>query len=151
MLTWHMALLGFALLWGVQIAGTALQMRHVRSVLQAIAGTWNDGYVGCGAARSTWGAGGVSVVVAAPDLTARQVLVMHGRTVFARLRPVPGLEGASLQQLRGGGLGAPTRSAAAIRAAVDQVDHIRAGTGARTKGAQTKGGPDEAPMPVQTA
>lgn len=145
MLTWHVVVLSFAVLWGVQIAGTALQMRHVRTVLQRISRTWNDGYVGCGAARAAWGAGGIAVVVAAPDLSARQVLVMHGRTVFARLRPVPALEGASLQQLRAGEAGpCAGRSAAAIRAAVDQVDRVRAGV-------VPPGGEPAAPPPLNLA
>lgn len=70
---------------------------------------------------------------------------MRGRTVFARLRPVPALEDASLQQLRAGEAGPrPERSAAAIRAAVDQVDRVRAG------GVLSKGEP-AAPPPLDLA
>jgi glucitol operon activator protein len=125
---WQYGLLAFAVLWGLQIAGTAIQMKHYRTTLAAITERWRDGFVGSGSARARFGAGAIAIVVAAPDGSVRQVLLMRGRTVFAKFRKLPELEGVPLDRLRDGtALSADgTRAAGAIRAAVEQIDRIAA-------------------------
>ena len=128
MLNWHVALLAFAALWGVQVVGTALQARHVRATLAVVARQWKDGYVGCGSARAFLSAGYVVMLVAGPDLVVRAAFLMRGYTVFARLRPDPSLAGLTLAQLRSGaGLAAQPRKAAAVQSALVQLDRVREG------------------------
>ncbi len=125
---WQVGLLAFAVLWGLQIVGTALQMQHYRKTLDAISERWQDGFVGSGSARAQFGAGAIAIVVASPDMTARQVLVMRGRTVFAKFQPRPDLVGMAVANLRDGD-GASSKAAradAAIKLAVAQVDRIAA-------------------------
>lgn len=126
MLNWHAALLVFAALWGVQVAGTALQARHVQATLAGVARQWKDGYVGCGSSRGFLSAGCVVMLVAGPDLVVRAAFLMRGYTVFARLRPDPSLAGLTLVQLRSGaGFAAQPRKAAAVQAAIAQLDRVR--------------------------
>ncbi len=123
---WQVGLLVFAVLWGLQIAGTAYQMKHYRTTLRAISERWNDGFVGSGNARARLGAGAIAIVVAAPDSTTRQVLVMRGRTVFAHFKPVLDMAGVPLAALRDGSAFSHdrTRATAAIQAAVAQIDRV---------------------------
>jgi glucitol operon activator protein len=86
-------LLAFGVLWATQIAGTWLQTRHYRRVLGHITRTQNDGYVGVGNARSTYGKGVILILVAERDGTVREAHAMRGRTVFARFRPASDLVG----------------------------------------------------------
>ena len=123
---WQVGLLAFAVLWGLQIAGTAFQMKHYWLTLKAITDRWADGFVGSGNARARFGAGAIAIVVAAPDLSVRQVLLMRGRTVFAKFRPEPALQGVALAELRDGSALSldQARVAGAIKAAVAQIDAV---------------------------
>ena len=102
MISWQWALLAIGLLWGVQIFGTALQMRHYRKVLGAVTTQWNDGFVGTGAAPARFGRGVIAILVADADLQVREAFVMQGRTVFAKFRRLPDLAGHTLAELRRG-------------------------------------------------
>ena len=125
---WQIGLLAFAVLWGLQVVGTAMQMRHYKRTLDAIGERWNDGFVGSGSARAQFGAGAIAIVVASPDMTVRQVLVMRGRTVFAKFQPRPDLVGVAVAKLRDGDGRASkaARADAAIKLAVAQIDRIAA-------------------------
>ncbi len=100
--TWQWGLLAFGLLWALQVAGTAFQMRHYRKVLGAVTGRWNDGYVGTGAARGRFGRGVIAIVVTDQQRQVREAFVMQGRTVFAKFRRLPELTGRSLDEIRQG-------------------------------------------------
>lgn len=101
MALWQEMLLLFAALWAVQAAGTWRQMQHYRHVMGEISGHWPDGCVGASASRGTLGRGVVAIVVAGTDRDApvRQVLLMEGRSVFAKFREVPAAAGAALTNL----------------------------------------------------
>ena len=128
-MTWQTGLLLFAICWALQIAGTMLQMRHYRAVLGRLSTDWSDGYVGSGSARAGFGRGAISILVVAPNGTIRQALVMQGRTVWAKFRPLETLIGADIEQCRtGAAFGArDTRLADSFRAAAQQIDRIAAG------------------------
>ena len=101
MAVWQEMLLLFAALWAVQAAGTWRQMQHYRQVMGHISGHWPDGCVGASASRGMLGCGVVAIVVAGNDQDApvRQVLLMEGRSVFAKFREVPAAAGGALATL----------------------------------------------------
>ena len=80
-MSWGTGLLLFGLCWPLQIAGTMLQMRHYRRVLDRLSTQWSDGYVGTGSARARFGRGAITILVVSPSGAVRQALVMQGRTV----------------------------------------------------------------------
>ena len=88
LLFWQQGLILLAALWACQAAGTWMQMRHYGRVMRGIAQSWPDGCVGSSAARATLGRGVVAIVVASPDHVVRQVLLMEGRSVFAKFHPL---------------------------------------------------------------
>ncbi len=99
---WQYGLLILGLLWGLQVVGTMLQMRHYRTVLNGVTARWRDGYVGTGAAYASLGRGVIAILVTDCDQRVREALVMQGRTVFAKFRRLPELDGCSLEQVRDG-------------------------------------------------
>lgn len=117
----------FAVLWILQILGTAWQMRHYRRVLGGIAARWRDGAVGVGNARSRLGKGLILIVVVGSDDVVREALAMRGRTVFAKFRPLETLHGSTLTELRAT---QPDKRdpgfARALGRAVAQIDRLRA-------------------------
>ena len=131
-LTWETGLLLFGLCWALQIAGTMLQMRHYRAVLDRLATDWTDGFVGSGSARARFGRGAITILVVSPSGRVRQALAMQGRTVWAKFRPMPELVGIDVEQVRAGAVFAPrdARLAEAFRHAVEQVDKVAAGRAA---------------------
>ncbi len=96
---WQEGLLLLVVLWGCQAAGTWMQMRHYSAVMRRITETWPDGSVGASAARGTFGRGVIAIVVASPGLTVNQVLLMEGRSVFAKFREWPIEPGRPLASL----------------------------------------------------
>ena len=130
---WQEGLLAWAVLWAGQGAGTWMQMRHYPRAMRRIQQDWPDGYLGTGAARSTFGRGAIALVVASPDQRVRQVLLMEGRSVFASFRDCPEAVGLDLTALpeaafatqrkgrRKALAGAVAQIQAAIRAAVAPV------------------------------
>jgi len=121
---WAYLLGTFGVLWFVQVIGTVLQMRHYRRVLAQITSTWQDGFVGVGNARAKLGKGVIMILVASPEGSIREALVMRGRTVFATFKPVPELQNGSLQDLRGGNLPANLSHGErqALERAIAQID-----------------------------
>lgn len=61
---------------------------------------WSDGFVGAGNAKSTLGRGVILLLVVGPDRIVRRLAVMQGRSVFAKFRTCPDLEGRPLEVLR---------------------------------------------------
>ncbi len=125
-MSWGTGLLLFGLCWALQIAGTVLQMRHYRSVLDRLSAQWQDGYVGTGSARARFGRGAITILVVSPSGAVRQALAMQGRTVWAKFKPLPALVGVDIAQFRTGSVFRPrdVRLAEAFRRAVEQVDRI---------------------------
>lgn len=97
---WQICLILLVIMWILQAVGTWLQMRHYRSVMRSIEGRWNDGYLGIGNARSSFGRGVILMVVVGPDETVRELLTMEGRSVLAKFRPLEEFRGRSLASLR---------------------------------------------------
>ena len=123
---WSVLLGVLGVLWLAQIAGTYLQMRHYRRVLGRIASEYREGYVGVGNARSRFGKGVILILVIGEDgEVIRRALRMRGMTVFARFREYPELEGASVEELKGGGVSVDRATLAAAEKAAEQIERIR--------------------------
>ena len=99
---WRTLLIAFAVLWAVQIAGTALQMRHYRRLVAELVSRWSDGSIGSGNARARFGRGVIAVLVVSPAGLVRQAFAMQGRTVWAKFKPLPSLEGSEIAAIRSG-------------------------------------------------
>ena len=121
---WQYGLLILGVLWGLQVVGTILQMRHYRTVLHGVTARWRDGYVGTGAAHASLGRGVIAILVTDGDQHVREALVMQGRTVFAKFRRLPELDGCSLAQVREGVpfKGGNVRLAKAFAGCVGQIE-----------------------------
>lgn len=119
----------FAILWVLQIAGTAWQMRHYRRVLGEIAARWRDGAIGVGNAKARLGKGMILILVVGPDDRLRAAMMMQGRSIFAKFRPLPALAGKPLDELRDElRTGADPRDpgfAKACARAIEQIDRLR--------------------------
>ena len=137
-ISWQWALLAIGLLWGVQVIGTALQMRHYRAVLASVTTRWSDGFVGTGAARARFGRGVIAILVADRDLTVREAFVMQGRTVFAKFRRLPDLVGHSVAEVRQGDIfrDGGARYAEAFAGCVAQIERAAGPQAAAPSGAQ---------------
>jgi glucitol operon activator protein len=125
---WPYLLLAFGVLWVTQIAGTWLQTRHYRQVLEGITSTGTEGFVGVGNARATLGKGVIMILVAGSDGTLRDALAMRGRTVFARFKPAPELVGLPVAAVAAAGdppVELDRGVAAAARQAAEQVLKVR--------------------------
>lgn len=96
---WQIAVSCLVAAWALQALGTYYQMRHYSAVMGDVSARWPDGFVGAGNARSTFGAGVILLVVVGPDKVVRRLLVMKGRSIFARFAPVPDAEGRPLDGL----------------------------------------------------
>lgn len=126
---WQTALIVLAIVWGVQMIGVWLQMRHYRDIMGSISATWSDGRVGAGNARSVFGKGVILVLVVGPDDIVRRLLVMEGRSVFAKFKPLPEFEGRRLDSLRDGAFGENEKGRAqALTAAIAQIDRVANGS-----------------------
>jgi glucitol operon activator protein len=75
------------------------QARHYRSVLSMLALDPSCGFLGVGNARANQGKGVILMVMVAPDLSVRKLMLMEGRSVFASFRSLSGLEGLNLHDL----------------------------------------------------
>jgi glucitol operon activator protein len=116
-----------AIAWALQIVGTYFQMRHYREVLGRVTREGNEGYVGVGNAKATFGKGVILILVAGEDGVVRKALRMRGMTIFARFKEAPDLAGMSLDELR-----VPERekpydrsTMLAARRAIEQIDRIK--------------------------
>ena len=99
---WRTLLLAFGILWAVQVAGTALQMRHYRRFIATLVARWSDGAIGSGNARARFGRGVIAVLVVSPGGIVREAFAMQGRTVWAKFRPLDALRGRELAAVRDG-------------------------------------------------
>ncbi len=123
---WEKGLIALAVLWALQAVGTWVQMRHYRAVMSDIANSWPDGLLGASAVRGYLGKGVIAVVVATSDEIVRKVLVMEGRSVFAKFAECREDEGLTLAALAAGGAGAAgTRSRSRQKAIAGAVEQIR--------------------------
>lgn len=124
---WQVALLLLAVVWGIQAVGTWFQMKHYREILGAVTSRWSDGYVGVGSARAALGKGVILLLVLSPDNVVRRLLVMEGRSVFAKFRPLEEYEGMSLDALKVNPSFAKGNAgrATALEQAMTQIDRTR--------------------------
>jgi glucitol operon activator protein len=116
-----------AIAWALQIVGTYFQMRHYREVLGRITREGNEGYVGVGNAKATFGKGVILILVSGEDGVVRKALRMRGMTIFARFGDVPDLVGMGLEELRVEERTEPydRSTMLAARRAVEQIDRIK--------------------------
>jgi glucitol operon activator protein len=116
-----------AIAWALQIVGTYFQMRHYREVLGRITREGNEGYVGVGNAKATFGKGVILILVSGEDGVVRKALRMRGMTIFARFGEVPDLVGMGLEELRVEERTEPydRSTMLAARRAVEQIDRIK--------------------------
>ena len=113
--------------WLLQCVGTWVQIKRYRSAFRELSSGWDDGWMGAGRGGKFPRAGAIAMIVIAPDETIRRVVVIAGRTVFAkatRLRAYEGLTVAGLRAETADPGKDPTRLA--IVAALDQVEAVRA-------------------------
>jgi glucitol operon activator protein len=96
---WQIALLALALAWAVQAFGTWSQVRHYRTVMSSISARYADGHLGAGNARGRFGKGVIAIVVADQQDVVRELLIMEGRSVFAKFRALPEFAGRTLDAL----------------------------------------------------
>ena len=96
---WQIALITLVAAWSLQALGTFFQMRHYSTVMGEVSASFGDGYLGAGNARSKLGAGVILLLVVSPDRIVRRLLVMRGRSVFARFTRIATLEGETLDRL----------------------------------------------------
>jgi len=85
----------------------------------------NEGFVGVGNAKATFGKGVILILVADENDVVRRALRMRGMTIFARFKDVPDLVGMSLEELRAEGREDPydkSTMLAARRAVADRPD-----------------------------
>lgn len=150
--SWTVLIAAFGIVWLLQIAGTAWQMKHYQAVMGDIIARWKDGAVGVGNSRSRFGKGLILIIVVSPDEIVRDVRLMEGRSIFARFRQQTQYHGLSLKSLVDN---APAGKAgkgfkAAAGRALEQI--ARAQNNAANSGTSTEG-PDskEAPLAAITA
>jgi glucitol operon activator protein len=98
---WQIGLLLLGAVWLLQAVGTWLQMRHYREVMGSIGGRWADGFMGVGNARASLGRGVILMLVLGPDDTVRDLLVMEGRSVFAKFKRLEQFQGCNISSLLG--------------------------------------------------
>ena len=119
---WQIALAVLVVAWSAQALGTYVQMRHYSDVMGEVTGTWSDGYMGTGNARSALGAGVILMLIVGPDRLVRRVLIMQGRSVFARFKRVEELEGKPLAALDSSPALSSKGSRSALSIALSQVE-----------------------------
>ncbi|WP_082537243.1 MULTISPECIES: transcriptional regulator GutM [unclassified Aureimonas] len=113
--------------WLLQCVGTWVQIKRYRSAFRELSSGWADGWMGAGRGGRFPRAGAIALIVIAPDDTVRRVVVIAGRTVFAKAARLEGYEGLTLEALRAktGDAGKDSVKLAIV-AALDQVDTVRA-------------------------
>jgi len=96
---WQIGLIVLALAWAAQAYGTWRQMRHYSRVLGSIAQAYRDGHLGAGNARGTLGKGVIAIVVVDDQDVVRKLMLMEGRSVFAKFRDFPQAVGRPLADI----------------------------------------------------
>lgn len=128
MAIWQWGLLLLVIVWALQSFQLWLQMRHYSKTFKDITCQHADGFAGAGNFRGRLAKGAVALLVVTPDLVVRRLMVMHGRSAFARLKRYPEFEGIALDQLRstpailGKGAHGVTE---AVKRAIEQIDRVR--------------------------
>ena len=120
-------ILALAIVWILQIVGTYFQMQHYRRVLGRITAEGDEGYVGVGNAKATFGKGVILILGSDEDGVIKEALRMRGMTILARFNEAPDLVGMSLEELRLPEREGPYEKATmlAARRAVEQIDRIK--------------------------
>lgn len=124
---WKIALLLLVTVWGLQSVGMWFQMRHYRSVMGAITDKWSDGHLGAGNARGRLGKGVIAIVCVDGSAVIRKLMVMEGRSVFAKFRPMTEYEGRRLSEVKAEFAERATKGghARAISQAIDQLERVK--------------------------
>lgn len=132
MAMWQWGLLLLAIVWALQSLGVWMQMRHYADVFKGIGNRYEDGFVGAGNVKGRLHKGTIVLIVVAPDLVVRRVLVMSGRSVFTKFKRQEQFEGLALDRIRADptivGEGEPG-VAEAVRRAIEQIDRTRSEAG----------------------
>ena len=123
---WQIALIVLVAAWALQSFGTYVQMRHYSAVMGEVSATFSDGYLGAGNARSRLGAGVILLLVVGPDRIVRRLMIMRGRSVFARFARVPDVEGTTLDGLDRAALFADKAHRGALSVALLQIEKAAA-------------------------
>jgi glucitol operon activator protein len=125
MAIWQYALLALGLAWLLQCVGVWFQMRQYAGVFKGVTDKFNDGFVGAGHVRGGFRPGAIALVVVDREGLVRRLLLMSGRSVFARFRRVETVEGRPLTALTQGQDFKITRSESrAIDQAIGQIDRV---------------------------
>ncbi len=135
MALWQFGLILLAVVWVLQAIGTWVQMRHYRTVMGGISRQWADGHLGAGNSRSVLGKGMILILIIGPDDIVRRLMLMEGRSVFARFKVMEGFEGLRLAALRDPAVaeGRPKLAArkgfrVALGQALEQIERARGRT-----------------------
>lgn len=123
MAIWQMALLALAFVWGLQSLGVWFQMRHYGAVFKGLKSEFDDGFMGAGHTRGRLRHGSIALLVVDSELVVRRLLTMTGRTIFAKFRRHPEVEGLTLGQLAAA-QGDPLKSPVAS-SIIQAVEHVR--------------------------
>lgn len=132
MAIWQWGLLLLGVVWALQSLGVWLQMRHYSDVFKGISNRFEDGFVGAGNSKGRLHKGTIALIVVAPDMTVRRLMVMNGRSVFTKFKRLEQFEGVALDRIRsdpaimGAGEAGVTE---AVRRAVEQIDLARSKQG----------------------
>lgn len=132
MAIWQWGLLLLGVVWALQSLGVWLQMRHYSDVFKGISNRFEDGFVGAGNSKGRLHKGTIALIVVAPDMTVRRLMVMNGRSVFTKFKRLEQFEGVALDRIRSSpaimGEGEPG-VAEAVRRAIEQIDVARSKPG----------------------
>ncbi|HEX4768165.1 MAG TPA: transcriptional regulator GutM [Lichenihabitans sp.] len=123
---WQIALIAVLAAWCLQGLGTYIQMRHYTAVMGEVTRLWADGFVGAGNARATLGRGVILLLVVSPDRIVRRLMVMQGRSVFARFARVPDVEGRAFDGLDAASSFSDEARRKALSIAVQQIEKAAA-------------------------
>lgn len=126
MAIWQYALLALGLAWLLQTIGVWFQMRQYVGVFKGVTDKFNDGFVGAGHVRGGFRPGAIALVVVDRQGVVRRLLLMSGRSVFARFRRVESVEGRPLAgMIAGGDLKITRAEARAVDQAIGQIDRVK--------------------------
>ena len=123
---WQIALALLALAWALQCVGTVIQVRRYRDAFRDLSGSSDDGWMGVGKGGGALRGAAIAMITVSPDGRVRRATSLEGRTVFAKARRLPDLEGRTMADVRAeAGTRRREPLAAAILSAFDQIDQAR--------------------------
>ncbi|GHC74963.1 transcriptional regulator GutM [Limoniibacter endophyticus] len=138
MAIWQWCLLLMGLAWAIQSAGVWFQMRHYTDVFKGITNKYNDGFVGAGHVRGRLSKGTIVLIVSDRDLIVRRLLIMSGRSVFAKFKRLEEYEGQTVEAVGAhfAALEDKDRSIpVAVEKAIEQLHKARANALEKAEGA----------------